>query len=349
MPRDLASTVLPLPPALGGVGLLIGVVVAGLILLLFLALLLRYANLYVQALVSGAHTGLTDLIGMDLRPGINPRTIVYAKIQAARAGLDIDQGQMESHTLAGGNLMRVINAMIAANKANIDLPWDTATAIDLAGRDIYDAIKTSVLPKVIDVPSRSAGSNTLDAVAADGIQLKVRANVTVRTNLKRLVGGATEETIIARVGEGIVSSIGSSDDHRAVLKNPDVISKSVLAKGLDANTAFEILSIDIADVSVGQNIGAKLQTEQAEADKNVAQAMAEKRRALAVAQEQENVAKVAENRALVVLAEAEVPKAMAEAFRNGNLGIMDYYKMQNVQADTEMRESIADRDDNPRN
>ncbi len=327
----------------------IGLAVAALVLLVLVFVLLRYANLYVQALVSGAKTGITDLIGMDLRPGINPRTIVYAKIQAARAGLNVNQQEMESHTLAGGNLMRVINAMIAANKANIDLPWDTATAIDLAGRDIYDAIRTSVLPKVIDVPSKAAGSATLDAVAADGIQLKVRANVTVRTNLKRLVGGATEETIIARVGEGIVSSIGSSDDHRAVLKNPDVISKSVLAKGLDANTAFEILSIDIADVSVGQNIGAKLQTEQAEADKNVAQAMAEKRRALAVALEQENIAKVAENRALVVLAEAEVPRAMAEAFRSGNLGIMDYYKMKNVQADTDMRESIADKDANPNN
>ena len=334
---------------LAGGGLLIGLIIGGLILLALAIVILRYANLYVQALVSGARTGITDLIGMDLRPGINPKTIVYAKIQAARAGLAIQQQQMESHILAGGNLIRVINAMIAADKANIDLGWDTATAIDLAGRNVLEAIKTSVDPKVIDVPSREMGTNTLDAVAADGIQLKVKARVTVRTNIRRLVGGATEETIVARVGEGIVSSIGSSDDHRAVLKNPDVISKNVLAKGLDANTAFEILSIDIADVSVGANIGAKIQTEQAEADKNVAQALAEKRRALAVAQEQENVAKVAENRALVVLAEAEVPKAMAEAFRNGNLGIMDYYKMQNVQADTSMRESIADRDDNPRN
>ena len=340
---------MPLPPLplslLAGGGLLIGLLVAGLILLVLAVVGLRYANLYVQALVSGARTGITDLIGMDLRPGINPKTIVYAKIQAARAGLSISQMQMESHILAGGNLIRVINAMIAANKANIDLQWDTATAIDLAGRNVLEAIKTSVDPKVIDVPSREMGTNTLDAVAADGIQLKVKARVTVRTNIQRLVGGATEETIVARVGEGIVSSIGSSDDHRAVLKNPDVISKSVLSKGLDANTAFEILSIDIADVSVGENIGAKIQTEQAEADKKRAQAEAEKRRALAVAQEQENIAKVAENRAQVVLAEAEVPRAMAEAFRSGNLGIMDYYKMQNVQADTQMRESIAGGDD----
>ena len=333
-------------PALlsSGAAILIGAVVLLAILLVVLVFVSRYASLWIQAYVSGAHTKLFDLVGMDLRPGINPKTIVYAKIQAARAGLVIDQQQMESHVLAGGKLVRVINAMIAADKANIDLQWDTATAIDLAGRDVLDAIKTSVDPKVIDVPSREMGTNTLDAVAADGIQLKVKARVTVRTNIKRLVGGATEETIVARVGEGIVSSIGSSDDHRAVLKNPDVISKSVLAKGLDANTAFEILSIDIADVSVGENVGAKIQTEQAEADKKRAQAEAEKRRALAVAQEQENVAKVAENRAQVVLAEAEVPRAMAEAFRSGNLGIMDYYKMQNVQADTDMRNSIAGED-----
>lgn len=351
MPANI-SDLATLPLALGGRGndggltnspiFLIGLLVVGVIALVFLFIIFRYANLYVQAYVSGAKTGIPDLIGMDLRPGINPRSIVYAKIQAARAGLNIGQMQMESHILAGGNLLNTINAMIAADKANIDLDWNTATAIDLAGRDIYDAIRTSVLPKVIDVPSHAMGSNSIDAVAADGIQLRVKARVTVRTNLKRLVGGATEETIVARVGESIVSSIGSSESHKAVLRNPDVISKTVLAKGLDANTAFEILSIDIADVSVGANIGAKLQMEQAEADKNVAQAHAEKRRALAVALEQENVAEVAKNRALVVLAEADVPKAMADAFRNGNLGVMDYYKMQNVQADTSMRSAIAD-------
>jgi uncharacterized protein YqfA (UPF0365 family) len=253
---------------------------------------------------------------------------------------------MESHILAGGNLLRVIHAMINANKANIELPWQTATAIDLAGRDIYDAIQTSVNPKVIDVPSAAMGRATIDAVAKNGIQLKVKARVTVRTNIKRLVGGATEETIIARVGEGIVTAIGSATDHADVLENPDHISKAVLAKGLDANTAFEILSIDIADVDVGENIGAKLQADQAESDKKRAQAEAEKRRAMAVAHEQEMTAKQAENRAIVVLAEAEVPKAMAEAFRSGNMGIMDYYRMKNMQADTAMRDAVAKGGDN---
>jgi uncharacterized protein YqfA (UPF0365 family) len=324
------------------------VAVVALGLLIFLAIVSQFIGLWIRAFFSNVRVGIFDLIGVQLRK-INPATIVNARIQATRAGLEISQSQMETHILAGGDLLRVIHSMIAADKANIELPWDTATAIDLAGRDVLAAIQTSVDPKVIDVPSREMGTQTLDAVAADGIQLKVKARVTVRTNIRRLVGGATEETIVARVGEGIVSSIGSADDHRAVLKNPDVISKSVLSKGLDANTAFEILSIDIADVSVGTNIGATLQTEQAEADKKVAQAQAEQRRAMAVAQEQENIAEVAKNRALVVLAEAEVPRAMAEAFRSGNLGIMDYYKMQNVQADTEMRKSVADRDDNPRN
>ena len=231
--------------------------------------------------------------------------------------------------------------MIAASKANIDLSWKTATAIDLAGRDILEAVQTSVNPKVIDVPNAALGRPTIDAVARNGIQLKVKARVTVRTNIRQLVGGATEETIIARVGQGIVSAIGSAADHADVLENPDAISRAVLEKGLDANTAFEILSIDIADVDVGDNIGAKLQSEQAEADKRRAQAEAEKRAALARAQEQENIAKVAENRALVVLAEAEIPRAMAEAFRNGTFGVMDYYKMKNIQADTTMREAIG--------
>ncbi|MEM1011446.1 MAG: flotillin-like protein FloA [Planctomycetota bacterium] len=324
------------------------IAIIALVLLVFFAVISQFIGLWIRAFFSNVRVSIFDLVGVQLRK-IPPATIVNARIQATRAGLEISQSQMETHILAGGDLIRVIRSMIAADKANIDLPWDTSTAIDLAGRDVLAAIQTSVDPKVIDVPSREMGVTTLDAVAADGIQLKVKARVTVRTNIKRLVGGATEETIVARVGEGIVSSIGSADDHRAVLKNPDVISKSVLSKGLDANTAFEILSIDIADVSVGENIGAKIMTDQAEADKKRAQAEAEKRRALAVALEQENVAKVAENRALVVLAEAEVPRAMAEAFRSGNLGVMDYFKMQNVQADTQMREAVADRDDNPRN
>ncbi|HMO25396.1 MAG TPA: flotillin-like protein FloA [Tepidisphaeraceae bacterium] len=322
------------------------VIILIIVVLVIFLVLFQFVGLYIRALVSGAKVGFIDLIGMQLRK-VNSNLVVNARIQATRAGLNVSQQEMESHILAGGNLMRVINSMIAANKANIDLPWQTATAIDLAGRDIFDAIQTSVLPKVIDVPSAAMGRNTIDAVAKNGIQLRVKARVTVRTNLKRLIGGATEETIIARVGEGIVTAIGSAVDHTAVLENPDHISKAVLIKGLDANTAFEILSIDIADVDVGENIGAKLQTDQAEADKKRAQAEAEKRRAMAVAYEQEQIAKQAENRALVVLAEAEVPKAIAEAFRQGNLGIMDYYKMKNVQSDTTMRESIA-RSDAPK-
>ncbi|GIW76915.1 MAG: UPF0365 protein [Phycisphaerae bacterium] len=322
-----------------------GVIIVVLIVALILFFLFfNFINLYIQALVSGSRVGFLDLFGMWLRK-INPNLIVAARIQATRAGLQISQQEMESHVLAGGNLMRVITAMIAANKANIELSWKTATAIDLAGRDVLDAIQTSVYPKVIDVPNPQLGRTTIDAVAKNGIQLKVKARVTVRTNIQRLVGGATEETIIARVGEGIVSAIGSSSDHTAVLENPDHISKAVLAKGLDANTAFTILSIDIADVDVGDNIGARLQAEQAEADKKRAQAEAEKRRAMAVASEQEMIAEQAKNRALVVLAEAEIPKAIAEAFRNGNLGVMDYYRIRNVQADTNMREAIAKPDD----
>jgi uncharacterized protein YqfA (UPF0365 family) len=279
---------------------------------------------------------------------VNAVGIVNARIQATRAGIDVTTQEMESHYLAGGDVQRVINAIIAASKANIDLPWKTATAIDLAGRDVLDAIQTSVNPKVIDVPSAAMGRNTIDAVAKDGIQLKVKARVTVRTNIRTLVGGATEETIIARVGEGIVTAIGSANEYKNVLENPDHISKAVLNKGLDANTAFEILSIDIADIDVGENVGAKLQADQAESDKRRFQAEAEKRRALAIAHEQENVAKQAENRALVVLAEAEVPKAMADALRNGNFGVMDYYRLKNVQADTNMRDAIARPSDGPK-
>lgn len=316
------------------------VVVLLIVALVIFGLLFNFLGLWVRAWVSGAHVSLIDLIGMRLRQ-VNPKLIIDSRIQASRAGLNIPQSEMESHVLARGDLLRVVNAMVAASKANIDLTWENARAIDLAGRDIFEAVQTSVNPKVIDVPNQSGPRQTIDAVAKDGIQLKVKARVTVRTNLQRLVGGATEETIIARVGEGIVTAIGSATDYKDVLENPDHISKAVLAKGLDANTAFTILSIDIADIDVGENVGAKLIAEQAEAEKRRFQAEAEKRRALAVAQEQENIAKVAENRALVVLAEAEVPRAMAEAFRNGNLGIMDYYRMRNVQADTTMREAIA--------
>lgn len=317
----------------------IGLVLLILFLIIF-AVFFQFIGLYIRALVSGARVNMIDLIGMRLRR-VNGAVIVNSRIQAMRAGLDISQPEMESHLLAGGDVPRVINAMIAATKANIPLDWKTATAIDLAGRDVLEAIQTSVYPKVIDVPSAAMARATIDGVAKNGIQLRVKARVTVRTNIKRLVGGATEETIIARVGEGIVTAIGSAVDHKDVLENPDHISKAVLNKGLDANTAFEILSIDIADIDVGENIGAKLQAEQAESDKKRAQAEAETRRAMAVAHEQENVAAQAANRAAVILAEAEIPKAMAEAFRSGNMGIMDYYKLKNIQSDTAMRESIA--------
>jgi uncharacterized protein YqfA (UPF0365 family) len=330
---------LPLPLAVEALTLVIFGILA-VIGIVLIGVLWQFLGLYAQAFFSGAHVSLADLIGMRLRK-VNARVIVYSRIQSLRAGLQIPQQEMESHVLAGGDVTRVINAMIAASKANIELTWKTATAIDLAGRDILEAVQTSVNPKVIDVPSAAMGRHTIDAVAKDGIQLKVKARVTVRTNIKSLVGGATEETVIARVGEGIVTAIGSAVDYKNVLENPDHISKAVLKKGLDANTAFEILSIDIADIDVGENVGAVLQGKQAEADKARAQAEAEKRRALAVALEQENVAEQAKNRALVVLAEAEVPRAMADAFRNGNLGVMDFYRMRNMQADTSMREAIS--------
>ena len=315
-------------------------VILVIVILIFVVIVSQFIGLYVRSYVSGAHVGLVELIGMRLRK-VNTLAIVNSRIQAHRAGLQISTAEMESHYLAGGNVQRVINAMIAATKANIDIPWQTATAIDLAGRDILDAVQTSVNPKVIDVPNPSFGQPTIDGVAQDGIQLRVKARVTVRTNIKSLVGGATEETVIARVGEGIVNAIGSADDYKHVLRNPDSISKAVLNKGLDANTAFEILSIDIAEITVGENIGAKLAADRAESDKRRFQAEAEQRRAMAVANEQENVAKQAENRAQVVLAEAEIPKAIADAFRSGNLGVMDFYRLKNIQADTTMRESIA--------
>ena len=323
---------------------LIGVgIVAGLVLL---AIFLRFANLWIQATFSRANVSFVSLIGMQLRK-VDARIIVSQKIRARKAGLSLTTDNLEEHYLSGGDVRKVVSAMIAAANARIELPFNVAKAIDLAGRDIFDAVNTSVNPKVIECPNPALGRPTIDAVAKDGIQLKARARVTVRTNLERLVGGATEETIIARVGEGIVSSIGSASSHKEVLENPDRISKAVMARGLDAGTAFSILSIDIADVDVGQNIGAALQADQAEADKKRFQAEAEKRRAMAFAHEQEFRAEEQKNKAIVVLAEAEVPKAMAEAFRSGNLGIMDYYRMKNLVADTSMRSSIANPNANP--
>ena len=289
--------------------------------------------LWFQALLSGVYVSLIQLILMRWR-GVNPKTIVYALITGTKAGLTLHANELEAHYLAKGNVSKVVMALISANKANIALDFKMATAIDLAGRDVLEAVQMSVNPKVINTPP-------VTAVAKDGIQLIAKARVTVRANIKQLVGGAGEETVLARVGEGIVSSIGSSESHKSVLENPDSISKLVLNKGLDAGTAFEILSIDIADIDVGKNIGAVLQMDQAEADKNIAQARAEERRAMAVALEQENKAKAQDARAKVIEAESQVPLAMAEAFRNGNLGIMDYYRMKNIQADTEMRENIA--------
>ena len=314
-------------------------VVLGIAFVLFL-ILLRFVGLWIRCMATRARISLFDLIGMTLRK-VDPRVIVGTKIMAVQAGLEIQTRDLESHYLAGGHPVNVVRALVAADRANIELDFKTAAAIDLAGRDVLDAVHTSVLPKVIDCPNPERGRATVDAVAKDGIQLKAKARVTVRANLERLVGGATEETIIARVGEGIVTTIGSAGSHKNVLENPDTISKRVLEKGLDAGTAFEILSIDIADVDVGDNIGARLQADQAEANKRMFQAEAEKRRAAAAAREQEMLALVQENRAKVVLAEAEVPKAIAEAFRSGHLGIMDYYRLENIQADTSMREGIG--------
>lgn len=316
--------------------LLILVVIA----LVFIAVVVSFFRLWIRATLSKAHVSIWSLIGMTLRK-VNPQVIVDSRIMAVKAGLNITTDELETHYLAGGNVLRVVQALIAANKANIPLTFQKATAIDLAGRDVLEAVKTSVRPKVIDCPDPTKGPPVVAAVAMDGIQLKAKARVTVRTNIERLVGGASEETIIARVGEGIVTTIGSAPTHKKVLENPDSISKTVLARGLDAGTAFEILSIDIADVDVGENIGAQLQIAQAEADKQIAQARAEERRAMALAREAEMQALVVEMRAKVVEAEAEIPKAIAEAFRKGNLGVMDYYRMKNVLADTDMRDAIS--------
>ena len=304
--------------------------------IIFLFIFFHYVPffLWLSAKVSGVDISLVQLFLMRIR-NVPPHVIVPAMIEAHKAGLsNITRDELEAHYMAGGHVERVVHALVSASKANIELTFQMATGIDLAGRDVFEAVQMSVNPKVIDTPA-------VTAVAKDGIQLITKARVTVRANIRQLVGGAGEDTILARVGEGIVSSIGSSENHKSVLENPDSISKLVLRKGLDAGTAFEILSIDIADIDIGRNIGAALQIDQANADKNIAQAKAEERRAMAVALEQEMKAKAEEARANVIQAEAEVPKAMAEAFRNGNLGIMDYYRMKNIQADTDMRQSIA--------
>src|ERR1700730_8874072 len=325
---------------------LIGILVFGLLLLVFFSFL----NLWLQAFLTGARVGFFDLVAMKFRK-VDYAMLVRQKIALVQAGVKVGTNDLEAHYLARGNVPKVATAVIAAHKAGIDLPWRIAAAIDLAGRDILDAVKTSVNPKVIDCPDPAKGRPTLDGVCKNGIQLKARARVTVRTKLDRLVGGATEETIIARVGEGIVKAIGSAEHHTDVLANPNLISQAVLRNSLDSQTAFEIVSIDVAEIDVGVNIGANLQADQAAADLRVAQAQAEKRRALAVAKEQEMKAQVEENRAKVVLAEAEVPMAISHAFREGRLGVMDYYNLRNLQSDTEMRNAIAvtgkgDRNDN---
>ena len=325
-----------------GSALLLGFL--ALVAFIFAIIVLNFGMIYIRALFSGAKVTFTELIALKLR-SVPVGSIVDTRITAVKSGIPISIDDLSTHYLAGGNIEAVVQALIAAKKAGIHLEFDRACAIDLAtkgtGKTVIEAVKTSVNPKVIDCPAAASGKVTIDAVAKDGIAVKVKARVTVRTNLERFVGGAQEETIIARVGEGIVSTIGSVETYKLVLENPDRISKTVLDKGLDANTAFEILSIDIADVDIGENVGAKLQAEQAEANKLKAQAEAEVRRANAVALEQEMIAKVSDMRARVVEAEAQVPLALSEAFRSGNLGVMDYYRMKNLQADTSMRENIA--------
>ena len=314
---------------------MIGIIAIVAVAVVLLIIFFRFfpIGLWISALASGVHISIGTLVGMRVRR-IQPQRLVYPLIKANKAGLDLTIAKLETHFLAGGNIDRVINALIAAQRANIEMPFEKACAIDLAGRDVFQAVQMSVTPKVIETP-------VVAAIAKDGIELRAKARVTVRTNIDRLVGGSGEETIIARVGEGIVTTVGSAETHEQVLENPDLISRTVLSKGLDAGTAFEILSIDIADVDVGRNIGAQLQMDQAEADRRIAQAKAEERRAMAVAHEQEMKAAVQEMRAKVVEAEAEVPKAMAAALREGKLGVMDYYQMENVKADTSMRDSIA--------
>lgn len=325
--------------------IIIAAAIAGLVLFF---IIISFFSVWLRAWLAGAYVGFSNLVAMRLRQ-VPYGLIVDTRITAKKAGLDITIDDLEAHFLAGGNVVQTVHALIAAKKANIELDWNRACAIDLAtkgsGKSVVEAVRTSVDPKVIDCPNPEVGRSTIDGVAKDGIQVKVRARVTVRTNLDRFVGGAKEETIIARVGEGIVTTIGSADTYKVVLESPDSISKVVLGRGLDVGSAFEILSIDIADVDVGENVGAKLQEAQAEANKSIAQAQAEIRRAAAVAVEQEMKARVEEMRAKVVEAEAQVPLAMAEAFRKGNLGVMDYYRMENIKADTGMRTSIGDPED----
>ena len=323
----------------------IAVIAVLIVMLIIFAMLARFFKLWILSVMTKAKIGMLDLLAMTFRK-VRPEVIVRSKVMAVQAGLtgdpDLTTQALEAHYLAGGNVPLVIRALIAAQKARtIKLTFREATAIDLAGRNVLEAVQTSVYPKVIDCPAKNSDRMSLDAVARDGIQLKVKARVTVRANLQQLIGGATEETIVARVGEGIVSAIGSASDHKAVLENPDMISKAVLSRKLDSQTAFEIVSIDIADIDVGDNIGARLEADQAEADTRVFRAQAEGRRAMAIAEEQEEIAAIEESRASVVEAEAQVPKAMAEAFRNGGLGIMDYYRLKNVAADTNMRAAIA--------
>ncbi|CAI8308835.1 MAG: Uncharacterised protein [Opitutia bacterium UBA7350] len=323
--------------------------ILGVAVLVFLLVFISYIGLFVKSLLAGATVGFPTLVAMRLR-GVPASLIVDARITAGKAGINLDSNDLEAHYLAEGSVIQTVQALIAADKANIKLDWQRACAIDLAtkgtGKSVLEAVRTSINPKVIECPNPQSGRSTIDGVAKDGIQVKARARVTVRSNLDNYVGSALEETVIARVGEGIVTTIGSSDSYKTVLESPDTISRVVLDRGLDVGTAFEILSIDIADVDVGENIGAKLQESQAEADKNVAQAKAEMRRAAAVALEQEMKAKVEEMNAKVVEAEAQVPLALAEAFRSGNLGVMDYYRLNNIKADTDMRDSISKGEEN---
>ena len=314
--------------------------IAGLMLLIFLFVIFGFLRIWIQALFSNADISIASLIGMRLRK-VNQDTIVSRKIALVQAGVKITTKELENHYLSGGNVNRTAAAVIAAHKAGLDLPWRVAAAMDLAGRDVLDAVKTSVIPKIINCPDPAKGREFLEAVCRNGIQLRAKARVTVRTKLERLVGGAMEDTIIARVGEGIVKAIGSAHDHKEVLANPNMITQTVLHAGLDSQTAYEIVSVDMADIEVGENIGAKLQADQAAADLRVAQAEAEKRRAAAVAKEQEMKALVEENRARVVESEAQVPMAIAAAFKDGRIGVMDYYNMRNLQADTAMRNNIA--------
>jgi len=327
-------------PGLGDIFKYGGIILAAIVGFALLIFFVKFGKLWLQAMSSGCPVSVIEFVGMYLRK-VNPQVIIDVLVATTKANIPVHIDKIQAHVLARGNVRAVVDSLIAASRANINLGFERAAAIDLAGRDVLDAVRTSVHPKVIDCPNPARGRPTVDAVSRDGIQLRIKARVTVRTNLERLVGGATEETVIARVGEGIVSAVGQAETHKHVLASPRLISREVLNSGLDAGTAFDIVSIDIADVDVGDNIGARLQTDQAEADKRIAQAAAEGRRAMAVAAEQEHSAEVMSNRAKLVLAEAEVPRAMADAFRQGNLGVFDYVRLKNVESDTRMRAQIA--------